>query len=209
MEKGFTITYEYGENLYVNTTNRCNFNCDFCLRHNGHGGSIYTHNLWLEREPTREEALDSFLSRDVPSYREIVFCGYGEPTYRLDDLLWLVDQLKERFGDRLPPVRINTNGHASLINGRDVCPELKGRIDTLSISLNATNAADYAALCHPIQGEAAYQAMLDFARESTAYVPHVVMTIVDKDKSPQEIEQCKQIAEDLGVHLRVRSFIDS
>ena len=145
----------------------------------------------------------------MPSYREIVFCGYGEPTYRLDDLLWLVDRLKEKFGDRLPPVRINTNGHASLINGRDVCPELKGRIDTLSISLNATNAADYTALCHPVQGEAAYQAMLDFARESTAYVPHVVMTIVDKDKSPQEIEQCKQIAEDLGVHLRVRSFIDS
>ena len=54
MEKGFTITYEYGENLYVNTTNRCNFNCEFCLRHNGHGGSIYTHNLWLEREPEKE-----------------------------------------------------------------------------------------------------------------------------------------------------------
>ena len=56
MEKGFTITYEYGDNLYVNPTNRCDFNCTFCLRHNqGSGGSIYTHNLWLEREPTREE----------------------------------------------------------------------------------------------------------------------------------------------------------
>ena len=90
-------------------------------------------------------------------------------------------------------MRINTNGHASLINGRDVCPELKGRIDTLSISLNNDNAADYAALCHPAQGEAAYQAMLDFARESAAYVPNVVMTIVDKDKTPEEIENCKKI----------------
>ena len=80
-------------------------------------------------------------------------------------------------------MRINTNGHANLILGRDVVPELKGRIDTLSISLNAVTAAEYTALCHPAQGEAAYQAMLDFAREATRYVPHVVLTIVDKDKS--------------------------
>ena len=205
-----TITYEYEGALYVNLTNKCNCACEFCLRQGKAEGSIYTEDsLWLEREPTREEALDSFLSREVPAYREIVFCGYGEPTYRLDDLLWLVDQLKEKFGDKLPPVRINTNGHANLINGRDVCPELYGRIDTVSISLNATNAADYVALCHPVQGEAAWQAMRDFAWESTAYVPNVVLTIVDKDKTPKEIERCKQIAEGLGVKLRIRSFIDS
>ena len=205
-----TITYEYEGALYVNLTNKCNCACEFCLRQGRAEGSIYTEDsLWLEREPTRQEALDSFLSRDVCAYREIVFCGYGEPTYRLDDLLWLVDQLKERFGDRLPPVRINTNGHANLIHGRDVCPQLEGRIDTLSISLNAADAASYTALCHPVQGEAAWQAMLDFAQESAAYVPHVVMTIVDKDKTPQEIETCQKLAEGLGVKLRVRSFIDS
>ena len=205
-----TITYEYEGALYVNLTNKCNCACVFCLRQGRAEGSIYTEDsLWLEREPTRQEALDSFLSRDVCAYREIVFCGYGEPTYRLDDLLWLVDRLKERFGDRLPPVRINTNGHANLIQGRDVCPELKGRIDTLSISLNAPDAAGYTALCRPVQGEAAYQAMLDFARESAAYVPNVVMTIVDKDKSEEEIAACRKIAEELGVTLRVRSFIDA
>ncbi len=205
-----TITYEYEGALYVNLTNKCNCNCEFCLRHGKAQGSIYTEDsLWLEREPTRQEALDSFLGRDVCSYREIVFCGYGEPTYRLDDLLWLVDELKLRFGDKLPPVRINTNGHANLINGRNVCPELKGRIHTLSISLNSTNATDYVALCHPIQGEAAYHAMLDFAKESAAYVPEVILTIVDKDKTTDEIEQCKAIAADLGVKLRIRSFIDS
>lgn len=205
-----TITYEYEGALYVNLTNKCNCNCEFCLRHGKAHGSIYTEDsLWLEREPTRQEAMDSFLGRDVCAYREIVFCGYGEPTYRLDDILWLVDRLKERFGEKLPPVRINTNGHANLIQGRDVCPELKGRIDTLSISLNATNAPDYVALCHPIQGEQAYQAMLDFARDAAAYVPNVVMTIVDKDKTEEEIQQCHKIAADLGVQLRVRSFIDS
>lgn len=205
-----TITYEYEGALYVNLTNKCNCNCEFCLRHGKAQGSIYTeYSLWLEREPTREEALGSFLSRDIPSYREIVFCGYGEPTYRLNDLLWLVDELKTLYGEKLPPVRINTNGHANLINGRDVCPDLKGRIDTLSISLNSDNAKDYDALCHPVQGESAYQAMLDFADEAKHYVPHVVMTIVDKDKTPEEIEHCKQIAANLGVKLRIRSFIDS
>ena len=205
-----TITYEYEGALYVNLTNRCNCACEFCLRQGRAEGSIYTEDsLWLEREPTRQEALDSFLSRDVCAYREIVFCGYGEPTCRLDDLLWPVDRLKEKFGDRLPPVRINTNGHANLIQGRDVCPELHGRIDTLSISLNAADAARYVALCHPIQGEAAWRAMLDFAREAAAYVPSVIMTIVDKDKTPEEIETCEKIAAELGVTLRVRGFIDS
>ena len=205
-----TITYEYEGALYVNLTNACNCSCEFCLRNGKAEGSIYTEDsLWLEREPTRQEALDSFLSRDVCSYREIVFCGYGEPVFRMDDIFWLVDELKAKFGDKLPPVRINTNGHANLILGRDVCPEMKGRIDVVSISLNATNAADYVALCHPAEGEAAYHAMLDFARESKEYVSRVVMTVVDKDKTAEELETCRRITEELGVELRIRSYIDS
>ena len=205
-----TITYEYEGALYVNLTNRCNCSCTFCLRQGQAQGSIYTEDsLWLEHEPTREETMESFLRRDVCSYREIVFCGYGEPTYRLDDILWLVDTLKERFGDKLPPVRINTNGHANLIQGRNVCPELKGRIDTLSISLNGDNAANYVAVTRPVQGEAAYQAMLDFARDAAQYVPNVIFTIVDKDKTPEQIENCKKIAAERNVKLRIRSFIDS
>ena len=205
-----TITYEYEGGLYVNLTNKCNCRCEFCLRHGQAQGSIYTQDsLWLEREPTGQEALDSFLERDVCAYREIVFCGYGEPTYRMDDIVWLIDRLKERFGDRLPPVRINTNGHANLILDRDVTPQLAGRVDVLSISLNATSADAYVALCHPAQGVAAYQAMLDFARKAASYVGEVVLTIVDKDKTPEEIALCQEIADELGVTLRVRSFIDS
>ena len=203
-----TITYPVKHGIYVNMTNRCPCACTFCLRQNGPG--VYGSDpLWLEREPTVQEVCDDLEKRDLSQYQEVVFCGYGEPTYRLDDLLWLVDELKARFGEKLPPVRINTNGHANLILGRDVCPELEGRIDTLSISLNSDNAADYTALCHPIQGEAAYQAMLDFAGEAKHYVPHVVLTIVDKDKSPEEIQNCRDIAARLGVKLRIRSFIDS
>ena len=203
-----TITYEYEGALYVNLTNKCNCNCEFCLRHGRKEGSIYTEDsLWLEREPTREEALDSFLSRDVCSYREIVFCGYGETTYRLDDILWLVDQLKARFGDKLPPVRINTNGHANAILGRDVTPELKGRIDTISISLNGSTPEEYCAVTRPRSGTKAWDDMLDFAGKCRAYVPHVVMTIVDKDKTEEDIARCRAITEKLGVTLRIRAYI--
>ena len=112
-----TISYEYEGALYVNLTNRCDCACVFCLRHNGHKGSIYADNLWLEHEPTRQEALDNLLARDFSQYRELVFCGFGEPMYRTDDIVWLVDELKKRVPN-LPPVRINTNGHANLIHGR-------------------------------------------------------------------------------------------
>ena len=204
-----TITYDYKSAIYVNLTNKCNCACTFCLRGGEAKGSIYTEDsLWLEREPTRRETLDSLLSWDLQNYKEIVFCGYGEPTYRMNDIIWLVDELHLQL-ERVPAIRINTNGHANLINGKNVIPEMKGRIDTLSISLNATNATDYAKLCNPQQGESAYAAMLDFTREAVGVVPNVVLTIVDQDKTPEEIAQCQTIADELGATLRVRSFINS
>ena len=201
-----TISYEYEGSLYVNLTNRCDCACVFCLRHNGHKGSIYADDLWLEHEPTRQEALDDLLSRDYSQYRELVFCGFGEPMYRTDDILWLVDELKKRVPN-LPPVRINTNGHANLFLGRDVTPELAGRIDTISISLNGSTPEEYCAVTKPRDGVKAWDAMLDFARKCRAYVPHVVMTIVDKDKTPEDVERCRKLCDELGVTLRIRAYI--
>ena len=178
----------------------------FCLRHNGHKGSIYADDLWLEHEPTRQEALDDLLSRDYSQYRELVFCGFGEPMYRTDDILWLVDELKKRVPN-LPPVRINTNGHANLFLGRDVTPELAGRIDTISISLNGSTPEEYCAVTKPRDGVKAWDAMLDFARKCREYVPHVVMTIVDKDKTPEDVERCRKLCDELGVTLRIRAYI--
>ena len=142
MEKGFTITYEYGDNLYVNPTNRCDFSCEFCLRHNqSSGGSIYTHNLWLEREPTREELLSSIEGRDLSKYRQLVFVGFGEPTYRWDDICWVIDRMKEH-GTKIY-TRMDTNGTGSLINGRDIAPEFAGRFDMVSVSLNTDSEEEY------------------------------------------------------------------
>ena len=200
-----TISYEYEGALYLNFTNRCDCNCVFCLRHNGHKGSIYADDLWLEHEPSREEILADLDKRDLSEWRELVFCGFGEPTYRLDDALWLIDELKKR--GPVPPVRINTNGHANLIWGRDVTPELAGRFDVVSVSLNAPTAERYCALTRPRAGEAAWEALLDFTKKAARYVPDVCMTIVDKGLEPGELEACKALAESLGARLRVRAYI--
>lgn len=201
-----TISYEYGNSLYVNLTNRCDCDCVFCLRHNGHRGSIYADDLWLDHEPSRREALDDLLKRDLASYPEIVFCGFGEPTYRIDDILWLVDEMKQAV-PHLPPIRINTNGHANLIHGRDVTPELAGRVDVLSISLNGSTCEEYVKVTCPRDGDKAWDAMLDFTRRAAQYVPKVVMTIVNKDKSPGEIEACRTLCAELGAVLRVREYV--
>ncbi|MBU5625727.1 TatD family nuclease-associated radical SAM protein [Oscillibacter sp. MSJ-2] len=207
MKKAMTITYEYEGALYVNLTNRCDCACVFCLRHNGNDGSIYADDLWLEHEPSREEALESFFTwGDLTKYREIVFCGFGEPSYRMDDICWLIDQLRAKVPG-LPPTRINTNGHANLINGRDVTPDLHGRMDTVSISLNGADEEEYLAVTRPQSGKAGWDAMLDFTRKAAAQVPHVVMTIVDKDKTPEDIIKCRALAESLGATLRVRAYI--
>ncbi|MEG2176645.1 MAG: TatD family nuclease-associated radical SAM protein [Oscillibacter sp.] len=204
MEKAMTITYEYGGNLYVNTTNRCDFACNFCLRHNGQNGSIYTDNLWLEREPTREEILASIQGRDLSQYGQLVFCGFGEPSYRIDDICWVIDQLKAR-GQKIF-TRMDTNGTGSLIHGRDICPDFAGRFDKVSISLNTDTAEKYDALCHP-EFSNAYQAMKDFAREIRRYVPEVMMTVVDTIPA-EEIEACRKICEDeIGATYRVREYI--
>lgn len=200
-----TISYPYEGALYLNLTNRCDCACVFCLRANGHKGSIYADDLWLEHEPSREEILADLDKRDLSEWRELVFCGFGEPTYRLDDALWLIDELKKR--GPVPPVRINTNGHANLIWGRDVTPELAGRFDVVSVSLNAPTAERYCALTRPRAGEAAWEALLDFTKKAARYVPDVCMTIVDKGLEPGELEACKALAESLGARLRVRAYI--
>ena len=140
--KGDIITYDYYGSLYINMTNRCDCHCVFCIRDqdaSALGG------LWLQEEPTKEAVLEEILAHDLTPYAEIVFCGYGEPTCRADDLFWICDQLHAAGRADLPPIRLNTNGHGGLINHRDITPELAGRLDAVSasgFSLSRGKAAD-------------------------------------------------------------------
>lgn len=197
-----TITYQVKDAVYVNLTNRCPCNCTFCLRQNG-PGVFGSGSLWLEREPTLEETIESLGQWDYTRFREVVFCGYGEPTERLDVLLAAAEHLKAR--DPSLRVRVNTNGLSDLINGKPTAPLFVGKVDCLSISLNTDDPAEYLTLCRPRFGEAAYPAMLKFTKEAAAILPSVVMTVVGEPiTSLEKQERCRKIAEGVGARLRVR-----
>ena len=197
-----TITYPVYNGIYVNMTNRCPCACTFCLRKQNdhvHGSD----SLWLEREPTVEEVCMSIDKWDLSQYREIVFCGYGEPTMRLDDLLKVAAYIKSKSNIS---IRINTNGLADLIAGEKVAHKLQGLIDTVSISLNATNKEDYFKIVRPRFGIDSYDAMLSFTKDCTKYVPNVIMTVVDVVTTKEEQEKSKLICESVGAKLRVRPY---
>ena len=198
------ILYEVHNNLYVNLTNRCSCTCTFCLRQDrdkmGKSGS-----LWLEHEPgnhgyARKTEFSKFHRED---YSEVVFCGFGEPTEAFDVLKEVAAFVKKEWKC---PVRINTNGQGSLINGRNIAPELEGLIDTVSISLNHPDPEKYQEIVRSRFGEEGYRGMLAFAGECVKYVPHVVMTTVDTTITKEEEERCRKICEDLGVVYRIREW---
>lgn len=202
MSKGMTILYKVHQNLYVNLTNRCTCNCTFCLRNTKETvGESET--LWLEREPSVQEVKDAFDAYDLSPYEEIVFCGFGEPTERIDDLIEIARYVKEKYQKKL---RINTNGQGSLSNGKNIAPMMQGCIDVVSISLNTPNEERYHEIVRSRFGNQAFQAMLDFAKEVAKYVPEVVMSTVSTTITAQEEEECQKICDDLGVKYRIRPF---
>ncbi len=199
-----TITYQVKQSVYVNLTNRCPCACRFCLRNNG-SGVFGSGPLWLEREPTLEEVTESLDDWDYTRFREVVFCGYGEPTERLDVLLAVAECLKRR--DAALRVRVNTNGLSDLVNGKPTAALFAGKVDCLSISLNTDDAAEYLDLCRPKFGAAAYPALLAFTKEAAAVVPEVVMTVVGEPVTSLEKQaRCRALAESLGARLRVRPY---
>lgn len=195
------ITYRIKDSLYVNMTNRCSNRCEFCIR-NFEDGISDSGSLWLDREPTVDEVCDS-IKENVKDCKEIVFCGYGEPMMRLDDILEVIRRVKPTVK---VPFRVNTNGQADLIHGRKTAPELKGLLDTVSISLNAPTAVEYDDVCHSDYGVKAFDALIEYAKDCMNYVPNVVFSVVDcMDKD--DIEKCRAIADKAGVTFRVREMI--
>lgn len=196
------ILYKVHDNLYVNLTNKCPCACTFCLRQNmDHVGESAS--LWLEREPSFEEVKDAFAAFDMNAYRELVFCGFGEPTEALDVLIKTAQYVKNTWDKR---IRLNTNGLGNLIHGRNIVPELAGLIDTVSISLNTPNEKRYHALVRSRFGEQSFQAMIDFAKECTKYIPQVVMSTVDTTITKEEEKECQAICDAIGVTYRIRPW---
>lgn len=196
------ILYEVHDNLYVNMTNKCPCACTFCLRQtrdemNGSGS------LWLEREPTTDEIKSEFDKFDIAKYKEIVFCGFGEPTERLDDMLEICRFIKERYKK---PIRINTNGLSDLIHDKNTAPMFEGLADTISISLNTPNKERYLELTRSKFGIKSFDAMLHFAENVKHYVKEVVLSTVSTTLTEEEEKECAEICKKIGVTYRIRPF---
>ena len=192
------IAYPIRRSLYLNITNRCTLACTFCPKHSG-SFEVKGYNLKLAREPDVEEVFRAI--GDPSGYTEVVFCGFGETLMRLELAKIIAKKLKEAG----VVVRLDTDGLANLVHGRNVLPELEGLIDAVSISLNAHDAGTYAKLCPSKFKEAAFDAVCDFIRESKKYIPSVIATVVSCPGV--DVESARRLAvEKLGVSFRVREY---
>ena len=204
MKKEMTIFYEVHDNIYVNPTNKCPCACTFCLRQT-RDHMENSHVLWLEHAPSFEEVQEAMKAVDFSKYKEVVFCGFGEPTEALDVLKQSAKLIKEKYN---MPIRINTNGLGNLVNERDIVPELKGLVDTISVSLNTPNADEYHRLVRSKFGAKSFDAMIDFTKECTKYIPNVVMTTVETTITHEEEKQCQEICDRIGAKYRIRPWED-
>ena len=200
------ITYVVDGNLYVNVTNRCSNRCEFCIRNNG-DGAYGSDSLWLEREPTVQEILDAVFSNDLTAYPELVFCGYGEPSYRLHEIREVALAVKDKYPKI--KVRINTNGQSDLILGCSTAHLYSGAFDTVSISLNSPTSQAYDKICHSLYGENAFSAIIEFAKSVKDYVPDTRFSVVDEFLTKEEIEECQRISGAAGIPLRIREYISA
>lgn len=198
-QKDNVYAYLFGGNIYINLTNRCCNDCTFCLRNTGDG--VGDNVLWLDKEPTADEAIQAAKKLLSPPVKEMVFCGYGEPTYKLDEIIKVACFAHEN-GLR---TRLNTNGLGSLINGGDISGRLVGAIDVVSVSLNEASAEAYDKACRSVYGEAAYEELKDFAKKCSKAGIETVMSVVDVIGA-DAVEECRKIAEQCGAKLRVRRY---
>jgi TatD DNase family protein len=193
------IAYRIRDALYLNITNRCNMACRFCPKHTDF--EVKGYYLKLEKEPSVDEI---FMAMGPPEhYDEIVFCGYGEPTTRLEVLKIIAGRMKEKGVRR---VRLNTDGLANLLYGRNVLPELEGLIDAVSVSINAPDAGKHEEICPSKFGERSFEAVLEFIREAKKFIPEVTASVVALPGL--DLEACRRVADDLGVPLRVREYMN-
>lgn len=193
-----TVTYRIRHSIYVNLTTRCTADCVFCARLHDPVVSGYYLGLKEDEEPSAEEIIAEI--GDPTRYEEVVFCGYGEPTLRMDVIKEVAGAVKVKGGR----TRIDTIGHANLVHKRNVVPELVGLIDHVSISLNASDPEKYEKLCRTEFPGEAFAGMLGFARECVTLLPRVTLSVV---RVPNlDIEGCRRIAEEVGAEFRIREY---
>lgn len=201
----YNLVYFLDGNIYINLTNLCTNDCVFCIR--ALKDDVVGTNLRLADEKINvEDVISQLKAIEDKITNEIVFCGYGEPLIKLEEVKLVAKYIKENYPN--VKTRINTNGQANLIHKKNIVPELVGLIDKISVSLNAQNKSLYDELSVP-HLENAYEAVKDFIKECVINGIDTTATIVTGYKGyPVDIEECKKITQELGANFRERPWLD-
>lgn len=194
------VAYTIRDSVYLNVTGSCTSACTYCQRSTN--PVVKGHDLKLDRDPTPDEMLEALETERWKERSEVVFCGYGEPTLRLAEITTVASRIKELKPD--VKIRLNTNGLGNLYHRQNIVPELTYAIDTVSISLNAQDAATFEKLCRPSVGPDPYGSLLDFSKKCVAAGLETVLTVVDHPDV--DVEACRRIATEMGAGFRVREY---
>ncbi len=189
------IAYTLHGNCYLNLTNRCTLRCGFCPKFNKNW-EVQGYPLRLRQDPGVQQMLDAV--GDPSAYREVVFCGLGEPTLRLPELLQVAHKLKQA-GAR---VRVNTDGLANWVYQRNIVPQLAECVDALSISLTAQDETTYNRHCRP-PAVGAYPELLEFILCAREYISDITITAIDGLEGV-DIGACEALAQRFDVKFRRR-----
>ena len=185
IEKSQTIVYINGAKYYVHNVR--------------HGETLYS---LAKTYGVAEQVIAALSGKNLSAYKELVFCGFGEPTYKMNEMIAVADFAHEKG----MKTRLNTNGQGNLINKRDIVPELKGKIDLVNVSLNAPDAESYQKICHSMFRLDAFPALVEFAKSCVKNGVACRFSVVDCI-GEDAVASCKRLAESAGVPLYVRKYI--
>jgi TatD family-associated radical SAM protein len=138
---------------------------------------------------------------DDGAANEVVFCGFGEPTVRLDAVLAVTEWLHVR---RIR-TRLDTNGHGQLLHPEvDVPAALAAAgLDAVTVSLNAADPQAYDEICRPVFAKA-HRAVIQFAEQCVRHDIETTLTAVDYPGA--DPAGCEAIARALGARFRARGL---
>ena len=204
--------YRFGNNVYINLTNRCPNLCVFCIKTKWkmdfHGNNL---NL-AGNEPTALAVLhDLETELKTAPFNEVVFCGYGEPTMRLDVLLYVAQTLKGwQAQAKFPPfkIRLNTNGLGARINHKPIVNDLRRVVDIVNVSVNAESAEKWRQLVRPEpEYQNAYPDVLAFLQDCVdAQFENVILSWVQNTGA--DTQALARLAQEVGATFYERSFLD-
>ena len=205
------LVYLLDGKIYINLTNRCTNDCIFCLRKDK--DDVVGQTLWLDNENSNADDVikqyelkrNELLTTHNLPFKEVIFCGYGEPMLKFDVMKQVAKYIKDKYPET--KIRVNTNGHANYVYKKNVVPECKGLIDEFSVSLNGSTKEEYDELSQPKFDEA-YDEMKKFIKACSDEGISVVTSVVEGYKGRHlDLEKCEEIAKSLGAKFRVREWI--